>query len=746
LKYRPAVFSRGELGFGARPATALLLVAVASILLLAYFLYSRAGMLSPLRRAWLMALRCALFGLIVFCLMRPVLVVPSIVPQSSFLAVLIDDSASMKIADEARQTRLDAVKHLMAEGGSFYSGLVGKFKLRLFRFDQTAHAIKGINELTGSGQQTNLAGALEAVARDTSGLPLAAVVLISDGAQNEGDMAAALEKLRARSIPVFVVGVGRPNLPGDVELVRANAPRRALVGSSLAAELVVRANGIGQKSLKVEIFEDGRALLFRDVPIAGDGAPHILRISFTPSSAGLHRYRFTIPALENEPITENNSQELMIEVEDSHPKVLYVEGEPRWEYGKLRQGLADEKNVTLVSLLRSAEGKFYRQGVEGAQELASGFPKSEEELFKYDAVIIGSVEATFFTFDQLKAIEQFVSRRGGTLLALGGSKSFNAGGYKDTPLADLLPLNLSGRAQPSDGTQTFKAAPAERGRDHPAARLQDQPEANAKAWERLPAITLPEVITEIKPGAMVILEARNTRTSVPLLVEQRYGRGRSMALLASDTWRWRMMMESKDTSFENFWKNLLRYMVEGVRRQVEAQPEQSFYAKGERVRINAEVADGRFINIADAQVDARLTSPSGRTFELNMEPSFEEGFEGYTASFLPDEEGIYRVQVVARRGKDALPAANASFIVGQKNREAYNAAQNRELLKRIAADTGGHYYDLNDSANLIEDITYVEGSNSERVALDLWDMPINFILIAALAAAEWFARKRQGLA
>src|SRR5262249_10051540 len=154
---------------------------------------------------------------------------------------------------------------------------------------------------------------------------------------------------------------------------------------------------------------------------------------------------------------------------------------PRWEYAKLRESIAEEKNIVLVSVLRSADGKFYRQGIENPDELVNGFPKSEEEVFKYDAVIIGSVEATFFTFDQLKSIEQFVLRRGGTLLALGGSKSFNSGGYGNTPLADLLPIFLNGAKETATESQQFKPAPADRGRDHPAARLVDQADANAKA-------------------------------------------------------------------------------------------------------------------------------------------------------------------------------------------------------------------------------------------------------------------------
>ena len=236
----------------------------------------------------------------------------------------------------------------------------------------------------------------------------------------------------------------------------------------------------------------------------------------------------------------------------------------------------------------------------------------------------------------------------------------------------------------------------------------------------------------------------------PLLVEERYGRGKTMALLASDTWRWRMMLEFKDKSFETFWRNLLRYTVESAPRPVEASTERSFYGTGEQMRIRAEVADEKFIKIDDAAVSAHITTPSGRAVDVPMKQSVEGGFEGYAGAFRPEEDGLYRFEVTARRPgskQSALLApAQTSFIVGPLNREAREAAQNRELLKRIASETGGGYYTAAQTDKLIEDITHKEGAGSIRVPYDLWDMPINFLLIVGLAAGEWFIRKRKGLA
>src|SRR5262249_32085874 len=150
----------------------------------------------------------------------------------------------------------------------------------------------------------------------------------------------------------------------------------------------------------------------------------------------------------------------------------------------------------------------------------------------------------------------------------------------------------------------------------------------------------------------VILQGRSAKDRnrvVPLLAEERYGRGRTMVMMAEDTWRWRMMLEFSNKSFETFWRSLLRYTVDGVRRPVEATTERMFYGPQEAVRLRAEVSDEKYLPVTNAQVVAHLTSPSGRTADVPLKPVSENGFDGYASVFNPDEEGIYKVEIAVTR-------------------------------------------------------------------------------------------------
>lgn len=753
FKYRTALFSKSQFGFGVRPQWWMLIVALIGIAALLYFIYVRFSVQLPTEwRIGLMALRTGLIVLIVFCIMRPIIVVPAVLPQSSYVLVLMDDSSSMLLADEDNPTRLETVKKLLANDGQFNQQLSTNFKIRTYKFSTITERADA-SLLSGEGEQTNLTTAIEQSVRDAAGLPISGIVVLSDGASNaEADAANnlsnTLTNLKARNLPVFTIGVGPTKIENDVEVIRATAPRRVIAGSTITTEVLLKGSGDGQKVVQVDLLEDGHPLRSQPVTLQGS-ATTVAKVNFKPLTPGIHRYALSVKPAEDEPIVDNNTAEVVVEVEDAHPKILYIEGEPRWEYGKLRSAFAEEKNMTLISILRSADGKYYRQGIENPDELVQGFPKTEDELFKYDAIVIGSIEATFFNFDQLRAIEQFVSRRGGTLLVLGGAKALMQGGYVNTPIADLLPVFMKGET--TQESQTFKAQLTARGKEHQAVQLVEQAEANTKAWEQLPAITLPEIATDLKPGATVLLEAKSTSGNriVPLLIEERYGRGRTMAFLASDTWRWRMMLDSKNKSFETFWLNLSRYLVESVRHRVEAFTERGFYNPREEVKIKVEVGDEKFLNVNGAQVTAKVISPSGTTVDVPIKPSTEGGFEGYIGSFIPEEEGLYKIESSAKRGDKSqagLGTGQASFIVGKLNREAYDAAQNRELLRRVASETGGNYYTPGDTKNLLEDLTHRESNNSVKVTYDLWDMPFNFLLAVALAAAEWFIRKRKGLA
>lgn len=756
--HEQAVFTNGRFGFDVRPGAVILVLIALLAGAFIYFIYVRPRIrLSTRTTATLIALRATLLAVMIVLLLRPVVVVSSVIPRSSYVAMVVDDSVSMKLNDVAGgATRLDSVKQALlnnvAGQESFLTRLEKKFKTNLYGFSSGLTRLKDGNDLYGEGRTSDLAGALDETIKRSSGMPLSAVVLATDGASNvPSDLAAVLRELRARDIPVFTVGVGNTSRPMDAELTRVNMPRRVLVGSRLNIEMIVGLSGYGETKVLLAVREDGRAIKTEEVNLRGNDTQAV-NLEITPTTPGIHRYTVEVTPLDGELTVENNKQDSLVEVIEGPLRILHVEGEPRWELGKIRESIQpNEKNVTLVALQRTGENKFYRQGVGNQTELASGFPKTEEELFSYHALMIGSVEAGFFTADELRNIEAFVSRRGGGLLALGGRLAFDGGKYKGTTIDDLLPVSLTGGAVDDSNSfsPVFKPVLTGAGQAHPITRLNEDRGANQKAWNEMPPISVSQVLTNVKPGASVLLEARRIEGPAqvaPLLVQQRYGRGQTLALTAADTWRWRMKMDSKNNAHETFWRQMLRYLVSGTPQQVEIGSEKEVYALDDKINIVADIRDKRFNPVPDAHATARVTKPSGAVVDVPLTFTTLNSVNTYAGEFKADELGQHRIELVGTSVTLGTLNAKSNTLVSDLNREFYSAAQNSDLLKRIAAETGGKYYTAAEAQSLLDDLIYRQTPYSERVTKDLWDMPVNFMLIIGLLAAEWFLRKREGLA
>jgi uncharacterized membrane protein len=754
-----AVFTNGQFAFDVRPRLWLITLFTILLGIFIYVVYVRPRLRVSRRTTVLLAsLRTALIVLVVFMLLQPVVVVSSVVPRSSYIALAIDDSLSMKLQDTpGRATRLDYAKQMLlapptAGKNSFLTSLEEKFKTNLYGFSGDVTGVADGTTLYGEGRTTDVAGALDEIAKRSSGMPLSAIVLATDGAANVSrDLSATLRELRARDIPVFTVGVGDTSRPLDAELTRINVPHRVLVGSRANLEALVRLSGYGATKVLINVREDGRAIKTEEFNLRGDDTEAV-NVEIIPSAPGFRRYTVEITPLDGEVTIENNKQEALVEVIEGPLRILHVEGEPRWELGKIRESLSTtEKNLNIVSLQRTGENKFYRQGISGEQELLNGFPKTEEELFAYDGLVLGSVEASFFTADQQRNIEAFVARRGGGLLALGGRFSFDGGKFKGTLIDDLLPLTLEGRTVDiaDSYAPVYKPQLTSAGQEHPITRLNEDRAASQKTWNELPPISISEVLKTVKPGATVLLEARRAGAAspaVPLLAQQRYGRGQTLAFTATDTWRWRMRMDSKSTAHETFWRQLLRYLVSATPKQIEIGTAQEVYVMDDTVRIVADIRDKHYNPVNDARASARITKPSGATLNVPLTFTSINDANVYTGEFKADELGQHGLELIATSGSLGQVGAKSNVLISDLNREFYSAAQNSDLLKRIAAETGGKYYQSGDLQSLLDDLTYRKTPYSETLTKDLWDMPINFFLIIGLLSAEWFLRKREGLA
>ena len=753
FKYRPVVFEQGRLGFESPWPVTLVLLLSASAAGIALFVYLRTRQLERRDRLVLTSLRIAAFAILALCLARPMLVIATVVPQQNFLGILIDDSRSMTIADRDERPRSDFVlEHFADQDGELLQALSERFKLRFFRFSETVARLQRADELAFVGRRSDLGRALETARRELAAVPLAGLVLVTDGADNaEGSLTNALLQVQAAGVPVHTVGLGSSRFDKDVALERVTLPQTVLEGSSVAVDLTVTHSGFGGETVRVTVEDGGRIVAAEDVRLSRDAEAEPVRTHFVASEPGPRLVRFHVAPLEGEVVSENNTIESLLVVEDNRRRILYFEGEPRFEVKFVRRAVADDENLRVVVLQRTAEDKFYRIDVENPDELAGGFPTTRQELFRYHGLILGSVEASFFTHDQLSMIGDFVSRRGGGLLALGGRFAFARGGYSGTAVAEALPVRLNSDAD-SDTTRFFvevSVEPTPLGRAHPVTQLAPSMDASETRWNELPPVSMLNPVRHIKPGASTLLVGRSSESRDPLvaLAYQRYGRGKTLAFPIQDSWIWQMHADIplEDQTHETFWRQLLRWLVTDVPNHVSVSVSADRVERDGLVTVTAEVSDSGYVKLNGADVTATVTSPSGTIRIIPMEWTVQRDGE-YRATFVADEDGLHDVRVDAQHSGVPLGGSTSYAHAGDLQSEYFDAEMRESLLERIADETGGRFYTPETVSALPEDVSFTESGTTVQERRDLWDMPVLFLMLLTLIGVEWGYRRYRGLA
>ena len=391
-------------------------------------------------RAWQLmiigTLQVMMAGVVLCVIWQPALVTEQLRAGENMVAVLLDVSESMTYGDAtlSRMQRARIADQELAE-------LEQEFTMQRFVFGADAESVSSYDELPEPAGETRLGESLLQVLNLARSSPLGAVVLLSDGADSGmGLDVDALGEIASFGVPVHTIGLGREIIPEDLELADVSIPARVLPGSSLAAQISIRHDAAGDA--RVKVYEGETFLASEDIVLAEDALVTTAWIELVAAEPGQRILTFTLDRLQDEQNIENNRRVRVLEIPDDTFRILYIEGEPRWEYKFMRRALAEDKGLELVSLLRVSPNKFYRQGIENAEQLSEGFPTDAATLFYYDALIIGSIEAAMFTAEQQDLIRDFVSVRGGSLMMLAGLNGLAEGGWDKSSVNEILPAEL----------------------------------------------------------------------------------------------------------------------------------------------------------------------------------------------------------------------------------------------------------------------------------------------------------------
>ena len=671
------------------------------------------------------------------------------------LAVLVDVSRSMSLP-RGESPRSERVRALLERWESSRPGsdrgapAVFTFGDRLEGSELGALA----ESVPTTADQTRLGAALSELLAHEEGRDLGAVVVISDGADRSGFDPAALARAGAR---VHTIATAEDDLRDDA-IAEVQADSVGFLRRSARVRVVVRSTGGPGGPIPVTLRrgDEVEREVVAEVPANGEAE---VEIPFTPTRLGREVYSVSIPRVPGDAVPENDERAFLVRVTRDKLRVLLVAGQPSWDERFLRSFLKRDPATDLISffILRNTSDLT----MAGPDELALiPFPTDElfnEHLGSFDLVIFQNFEyGPYQMAGYLPRIRDYVLR-GGSFAMVGGPISFasdssNRGGYRETPIAEILPVDLPPRGTPVPALTVedrFSPRIADGMERHPVLELLPDPRENVGAWARLAPLVGANVVSRVRSEGVVLLEHPSERMgsggALPILVLGTAGEGRTLAFTTDTSWRWGITTGGATgdaSAYERFWDRAIRWLSRDpalVAASITTDRER--FGPGARARVEGHLRDRRYAPYAERPVALRLLDASGHEVAASQARTDREGRVEAELD-LPTRPGAYRVE--ARL--DGLDEAVASewLVVEAGGDELADPRADPPLLRRLADATGGTFYPSPEDAPALDafDTTRTRSlGTAERAPLATgWA----FAGVVALFVGEWILRRRWG--
>lgn len=740
-----------------------------------WLIYRRDGR-SQRVRITLGAMRLALLTLVIVLLNRPQLTVTQTRVEPSVLAVLIDDSLSMRLSDmqsgSTHQTRLAAVTQALgAADAKLVTDLAKIHQLRFYRFSvdalpieippmdeerASARTIEALSGIDAQGSQTRVLESVQTVVRELQGQRVAGVVLLTDGRETDATEAQTMAQLAELGAKIYPVPIGTDVGLRNLEIETLAVQESVFAGDIVNVKVGLRGTGVPDGMPMKLVLKDGAGAPVLDngkpvesqVVFAGDGLQNA-ELQFVPGATGTADLQVEVVPIAGEIDDKDNVRSTQIAVLDANVRVLYVEGYPRWEYRYLKQELLRDKTVAVSCLLTSADASFAQEG----DIPITRFPETIEELMEYDAVVFGDVDPRQFTDGQLQLVNEFVSRRGGGFGMVSGVR-YAPQKYRNTAIEPLLPVDITRVEGDSFAHQNiaegFRIALTEDGRESSIFRFFRDPQVNDDYVKgKIQQLFWYCRNVTAKPGIGQTLAFHPRETGpdgrpAPILVVGRFGTGRTLFSAIDDTWRWRYY--TGEAIFDSYWVQTLRYLSRGKKlgqRKMTFVSERPVYQLGESARLSVRVLDPNLLMQLPEELRVQVQDERGQILrDLSLIRRSGQG-DIFTGGFSADRLGRLTARLVAPApGVDDL---TLPVEVAMPRLELKDPKVDRASLLKLAAGTGGQVVEFDRIGDLPKLIPTAKKDIPLITSGPLWAAPVMLLLFTALITAEWILRKREGL-
>ncbi len=790
-------------------------IAIAILLIaMLIFVYRRVPLPFGIKLAAI-GLKSLAIGLALFCLLEPLAARQRPKPLANWVAILVDNSQSMQAlignseaSSERDQESLSRWKLAMSSQSSWQQRLAEDYRIRRYRFGNRLESVDDIADIQADESQSSLVRSLRLLSERFRDRPLASVILVSDGqATDLGTEDVAWEEF---DFPIYPVRWPDARAAADVRVSSVAMRQSDFEAAPVTIVANIQSQGFAGKSALVELIDDrAKIVQTESIKLEGDDASQLVEFRFRPEESGVQGFRVRASLPTSDPESDdgksksgriveltklNNQSSVVVDRGHGPYRILYVAGRPNWEHKFLRRALQEDDEIQLASLVRIAkkepkfsfrdskvdssnplfsgfedvsdeekeqynEAVFARLGVSDATQLQGGFPKTAEELFAYQAIILDDLETDFLNVDQQTLIRKFVSFRGGGLLFLGGLESMRGKGFRESVLAQLMPIYGEERSSMAEGMASAKPAPVFRfdltreGWLQPFLRTSDTEAGQKKALKSMPALQVLNQSGGVKPGAAVFATATidsdssDSESTQPALVTQRFGKGRTAALLVGDMWRWALHHnQATQSPLFQAWRQMVRWLIADVPRAISMRVEPAVESfGGQTATVLVEVLSTEFQSMDNVQVELDITLPDGSLLNGKAEPSKQQSGL-YEMPLVTNDEGVYKaVATVFDADGSIRGTSQVGWVHEPSVTELQSLGVNASLLEEIARRSGGSVVEWTDLDRFSFQLAEQPAPITETKIEPLWHRSWVLITILGCLCGEWWLRRRNGL-
>lgn len=699
-----------------------LLLVMAAITLLVYRRTTPA--LTRFSKTFLTLLRILALLILVLVLVRPLLGLSYVSRMRPKIAVLLDNSASMKLK-HGNLSRSDLEDSILT--ADIWKEFSLRAQVEFYSFSDTLRPEKP-DQLDFSGNSTSFSNALLKLQKISP--ELSAALIITDGGNNSGpDPVTSAGQL---DFPIYSIGVGSEEVPVDLAISDLKYPDEIYLGGPATIELSILSPGLAEQKLSLTVTEAEKTIAAKEIRVSGSGQKTPVKLEIEPQTEGVHHYQVSLPHLEGELNYQNNQRKFSLKVQKSRLRILCLAGNLTWEYHFLKKFLEGEESFEKSYVV------FDR-----AKILQGVFPSSSAQLSSYDLLVLVNPSLGLLSGKE-QILDDYVLKQGRSILFI-----------LDNNFLHRPPARLKLQVLPFDPAKMtlsfrqFNFSFEEPAYANPILRLSEDPQENTGIWQDLPPFLGTLLAAGFNPQVRVLAgyQPDDGGPLYPVLLTQEFGKGKVMASLAFPFWRWDFLLNGlgkESQAYSKFWSNVIRWLTsQKAGKGLELTTDALVYRAGEKVNFEATYHDELGEKETGGELKVTLKKVSSTTQqEVTMLPNPEKEYGG-SLNYL--EPGDYVAEATYSLDGKIAGKARQEFQVEEFSLEDQALTMNRQLLTQMADVSGGKFYTIQDYRNLTKDLQLKEQRVEKQKSWEIWNQPGMLIFALFLLSLEWFLRKRQQL-